>query len=123
MRSIALIVIVLSFIPNLLSAQDAYVVAEHDNGMPSVIVYVKGDQKVMEEGYFANGNLEYVGHFKKGVEHGDFLYYYDDGTLHIHEEWKNGVEHGTTLEYAPDGQLVLEQEWKDGNMVREIVHQ
>ena len=111
----------------MLRAQDAYVVAEHDDGSPSVIVYIKGKdekaQKVKEEGYYENGNLEYVGNYKDGVEHGEFLYYYEDGTLQYEENWKNGQEHGTTKEYAPDGQLVLEQEWKDGNLVEEITHQ
>ena len=116
--------IVFLFACTLLRAQDAYVVAEHDDGSPSIIVYIKGtDEKVKEEGYYENGNLEYVGNYKDGKEHGEFLYYYEDGTLQYEENWKNGLEHGTTKEYAPDGQLVLEQEWKNGNLVEEIVHQ
>lgn len=108
-------------------SQEAHIVAQHDNGNPSVVVYIKGkgknQEKVKEEGYYENGTLEYVGEFKNGLEHGTFLYYYEDGTLHIEEEWKNGKENGKVFEYSPDGQLALEQTWKDGYLIEEIAHQ
>lgn len=101
-----------------------YVAASHPNGKPEVIVFMKGKGeeavKVMEKVYYPNGQLEYVGHFEKGVEHGEWQYYYENGTLKFVENWKNGVEHGVHYDYSPDGQVYREIHYDQGRIVREV---
>jgi antitoxin component YwqK of YwqJK toxin-antitoxin module len=101
-----------------------YVAASHPNGKPEVVVYMKGKGeeavKVMEKVYYANGQLEYVGHFLNGVEHGEWTYYYENGTKKYTENWQNGVEHGVHLDYAPDGQVSRELHYENGRLVKEV---
>lgn len=101
-----------------------YVASKHPNGKPEVVIYTqgKGDQavKVMEKVYYPNGKLDYVGRFKDGKEHGQWLYYYEDGTLKFKENWAEGVEDGEQIEYAPDGQPYLLKYYDKGRLVRTV---
>jgi antitoxin component YwqK of YwqJK toxin-antitoxin module len=101
-----------------------YVAASHPNGKPEVVVYMKGKGeeavKVMEKVYYPNGQLEYVGHFENGVEHGVWTYYYENGTKKYSETWQNGVEHGVHYDYAPDGQIYRELHYENGRLVKEV---
>jgi hypothetical protein len=60
-----------------------FVAASHPNDKPEVVIYMKGKGeeavKVMEKVYYPNGQLEYVGRFENGVEHGVWEYYYENG--------------------------------------------
>lgn len=100
------------------------VASTHPNGKPQVVIYMKGEgdeaQKVMEKVYYANGQLEYIGHFQNGVEHGEWLYYYENGTRKYREIWANGLEDGIHLDYAPDGQVYRELHYEKGKLVKEI---
>ena len=101
-----------------------FVAASHPNGKPEVVIYMKGEgdeaEKVMEKVYYANGQLEYVGHFENGVEHGEWVYYYENGTKKYLENWANGVEHGIHYDYAPDGQVYREMHYENGRLVKEV---
>ena len=101
-----------------------FVAASHPNGKPEVVIFMKGEgdeaEKVMEKVYYANGQLEYVGHFENGVEHGEWIYYYENGTKKYVENWANGVEHGVHYDYAPDGQVYRELHYDQGRLVKEI---
>jgi antitoxin component YwqK of YwqJK toxin-antitoxin module len=101
-----------------------YVASSHPNGKPEVVVYMEGKgkdaQKVMEKVYYANGQLEYVGHFLGGVETGEWVYYYEDGTKKFVEHWENGLEHGVQYDYAPDGQIYRELYYEHGKLVNTI---
>jgi antitoxin component YwqK of YwqJK toxin-antitoxin module len=101
-----------------------YVAASHPNGKPEVVVYMKGKGeeavKVMEKVYYANGQLEYVGHFLNGVENGEWTYYYENGTKKYIENWQNGVEHGIHLDFSPDGQVTRELHYEQGRLVKEV---
>lgn len=101
-----------------------YVASTHPNGKPEVVIYMKGDgdeaEKVMEKVYYPNGQLEYVGRFANGVEHGEWLYYYENGTRKYLEVWENGVENGVHLDYAPDGQVYRELHYEKGKLVKEV---
>ncbi len=105
-------------------ATQKYVAASHPNGKPEVVVYMKGKGedavKVMERVYYPNGQLEYVGRFENGVEHGEWLYYYENGTRKFVENWKNGVEHGVQYDHSPDGQIYREVHYDMGRIVREV---
>ncbi|MCB0786541.1 MAG: hypothetical protein KDB88_09915 [Flavobacteriales bacterium] len=101
-----------------------YVAASHPNGKPEVIVYMKGKgeeaEKVKEKVFYATGQLEYVGLFQNGVEHGEWLYYFEDGTKKYVEHWENGQEHGIHLDYGPDGSVHRELHYDHGRLVKEI---
>ena len=110
----------------LLSACGAhrFVASTHPNGKPEVVIYMKGKgeeaEKVMEKVYYPNGQLEYVGHFEKGVENGEWMYYYENGTKKFKEIWDKGVENGIHLDYSPDGQVYRERHYDHGRLVKEI---
>jgi antitoxin component YwqK of YwqJK toxin-antitoxin module len=101
-----------------------YVAASHPNGKPEVVVYMKGKGeeavKVMEKVYYPNGQLEYVGRFENGVEHGEWNYFYENGIRKYTEFWENGVENGIHYDYAPDGQVYRELHYDHGKLVREV---
>lgn len=105
---------------------EKFVATTHPNGRPEVVIFMqgKGDdaEKVMEKVYFANGQLDYVGRFQNGVEHGEWMYYYEDGTPKYKEYWENGLEEGVHYDYAPDGQVYRELHYSKGRIVREIDH-
>ncbi|MCU0320618.1 MAG: hypothetical protein MUE88_11165 [Flavobacteriales bacterium] len=101
-----------------------FVAATHPNGKPEVVVYMKGKGeeavKVMEKVYYTNGQLEYVGRFANGVEHGTWEYFYENGTRKYTEVWQNGKEHGIHLDYSPDGQVYRELHYENGRLVKEV---
>ena len=101
-----------------------YVAASHPNGKPEVVVYMKGEGeeavKVMEKVYYPSGQLEYVGRFENGVEHGEWVYYYENGVKKYVENWENGVEHGIHYDYSPDGQVYREIHYDRGRVVKEV---
>ena len=101
-----------------------HVASSHPNGKPEVVIYMKGKgeeaEKVMEKVYYANGQLEYIGHFEKGVESGEWTYYYENGTKKFIEHWENGLEHGIQYDYAPDGQVYRELYYDKGKLVKTV---
>lgn len=103
-----------------------FVASQHPNGKPEVVIFMKGKgedaEKVMEKVYYPNGQMEYVGHFMNGVEHGEWKYYYEDGTPKSSETWENGLENGRFIDYAPDGQIRREITYEKGRVVSEVDH-
>lgn len=101
-----------------------HVAAKHTNGKPEVVVYIQGKdaeaEKVMEKVYYENGNLEYVGRFQNGVEHGEWIYYYEDGSKHFVEHWENGKEQGIFYDYFPNGQIHKELHYEQGKLIETI---
>lgn len=100
------------------------VAARHANGDPEVVVYIKGigdeNIKVMEKVYYENGELEYVGRFQNGVEHGEWIYYYEDGAKKFVEHWENGKEQGIFYDYLPNGQIYRELHYEKGKLIETI---
>jgi antitoxin component YwqK of YwqJK toxin-antitoxin module len=103
-----------------------FTASTHPNGKPEVVVYMEGKgeeaQKVMEKVYYLNGQLEYVGRFQNGVEHGEWNYYYENGTRKFTEHWENGLEHGVQIDYAPDGQVYREMTYDHGKLINTVDH-
>ena len=101
-----------------------YVAASHPNGKAEVVIYMKGKGeeavKVMEKVYYPSGQMEYVGRFENGVEHGEWVYYYESGVKKYMEHWENGVEHGIHYDYSPDGQVYRELHYDKGRLVKEV---
>ena len=61
-----------------------------------------------------------MGRFENGVEHGEWVYYYENGTKKYVEHWANGVEHGIHYDYSPDGQIYRELHYEKGRLVKEV---
>jgi len=101
-----------------------FVASTHPNGKPEVVIYMKGKgeeaEKVMEKVYYPNGQMEYLGRFDKGVEHGIWMYYYENGTKKYMESWDHGVENGIHYDYSPDGQVYRELHYDHGRLVKEV---
>lgn len=101
-----------------------FVASSHPNGKPEVVIYMQGKGedavKVMEKVYYPTGQLEYIGRFQNGVEHGEWVYYYENGVKKYLETWNNGVEHGIHYDYAPDGQVHRELHYENGKLMREV---
>lgn len=101
-----------------------YVASSHPNGKAEVVIYMKGTGeeavKVMEKVYYPNGQLEYVGRFENGVEHGEWVYYYETGTKKFVEHWEKGLEHGIQYDYAPDGQIYRELHYEHGKLLKTV---
>lgn len=126
MPRVSLIILFVTFFSLSSLAQDRFVMKKFPDGSPYIVWYVVEKngkkEKVKEEVYFRNGNLDYVGNFKNGVEHGEWVYYYENGKKKAVEVWKNGKETGIFLEFNEDGSLKLEQHYKNGKLVEEIKH-
>lgn len=104
-------------------AQDLerHVVHKYPNGNLKVVVYVPAGEKqrVKEEVYFSNGKLDYVGHYKNGVEHGKWTYYWENGKIKSEETYVRGLEEGTMWDYDESGKKIKEYEYKKGVLVKE----
>ena len=113
-----------AFMPQLSSAQTPYVMKKFDDGTPYIVWFVveEGSKKVKvkEEVYWPNGNLDYVGNFKNGIEHGQWTYYYETGVKKAVEVWNKGKEVGVFYEFKPDGSLLLETHYKNGKVIKEV---
>lgn len=125
-KSLKIFILLLSLLTaaDSLFAQKKVVVKEFSNGKPEVIYYTKVidgvEQKVKEEAYYENGNMEYSGEYKNDTEHGKWNYYYENGNIKAEEQWSNGTENGTFKEYHPDGKLAREIIYKNGKKMKTI---
>ncbi|MBP6312634.1 MAG: hypothetical protein KA408_10220 [Flavobacteriales bacterium] len=101
-----------------------YVAASFPSGKPEVVVFMSGKgenaEKVMEKVFYPNGQIEYIGQFQNGVEHGEWTYYYENGTKKFVEHWENGLETGIHYDYSPDGQVYRELHYEAGKLIREV---
>jgi len=103
---------------------ERHIVRKYPDGKAKVVVYVpKGatssNSRVKEEVYFPNGKLDYVGHYKNGVEHGKWTYYWESGKIKSEEFYIKGLEEGIMWDYDQDGRKIKEYEYKKGVLIRE----
>lgn len=98
---------------------ERYVLRKHDNGKPYVVFFCKGadNEKVKEELYYPSGQLENVGHFQNGLEHGEWIYYWPNGKVKSFEYYEKGKEEGLHYDCNEKGKRIRETEWKRGVMV------
>lgn len=98
-----------------------HIVRKHDNGMPYVVVYTKGEghDRVKEELYYPNGQLDYVGHYRRGVEHGEWINYWENGNVKSWEFYENGFEEGTHFDYDKNGRKIKEYRYRRGVLLKE----
>jgi antitoxin component YwqK of YwqJK toxin-antitoxin module len=99
-----------------------HVVRSHKNGKPYVVVYTHGahHEKVKEELFFTNGSLDYVGHYKNGIEHGEWRYYWENGRLKSYELYDKGREEGLHYECDSLGRRTKEFFYRKGILLREL---
>lgn len=98
-----------------------HVVRSFDNGSPYVVVYTKGEDhdRVKEELFYENGQLDYVGHYKNGREHGKWIYYWENGNLKSEEYYFKGKEEGVMYDYDENGKKSKEYRYVKGVLVSE----
>jgi antitoxin component YwqK of YwqJK toxin-antitoxin module len=99
-----------------------HVVRTHPNGKPYVVVYTLGDsnERVKEELYYENGKLDYVGTYKNGVEHGDWIYYWPNGKMKSFEHYERGLEEGIAYDCDENGQKTIEYHYRKGVLLRKV---
>ena len=102
-------------------ALDRHVVRSHSNGAPYVVAYTRpfDQERVKEELYYDNGNLDYVGHYKRGQEHGEWVYYWENGNVKSYEYYINGREEGEHYECNELGEKVKVSHYRKGVLIRE----
>lgn len=95
------------------------VLRRYDNGNPYVVFYVHiaSMTKVKEELYYEDGNLDYVGHFKDGMEHGDWIYYWPNGNIKSYEYYENGLEEGIHFDSDENGKRLKDTRWEKGTLM------
>lgn len=124
MKSLYTLLIIFAF-PLVCIAQDLerHVVHRHKNGNEKVVVYVDPDSKerLKEEIFYSNGQLDYVGHYKNGKEDGDWIYYWENGNLKSKEFYIRGMEHGVMYDYNEKGEPIKKYEYKKGDLISEEV--
>ncbi|WP_306640034.1 toxin-antitoxin system YwqK family antitoxin [Sanyastnella coralliicola] len=100
-----------------------HVVRTHDNGQPYVVVYTVGEfhDRVKEELFYDNGNLDYVGHYKRGVEHGEWIYYWENGNMKSWEYYEKGREEGTHYDCNEKGEKIKLYHYRKGVLIKEEV--
>lgn len=118
--------IFIAILPAFLSFQtpslERRVMRKHDNGKEHVVLYFEKESGylVKEEVYFPNGKPHWIGNYKKNIENGTWMFYYENGNLKTSENYLNGKEHGITIQYNEAGKKVKEEFWKHGKMIKEI---
>lgn len=98
-----------------------HVVRSHKNGKPYVVVYTVGEQheRVKEELYFDNGQLDYVGNYRNGIEHGEWKYFWRNGQLKSYEFYFRGKEEGLHYECDSLGKRTHEFLYRKGILIKE----
>lgn len=98
-----------------------HVVRSHKNGQPYVVVYTIGEQheRVKEELYFDNGQLDYVGNYRNGIEHGEWKYYWRNGQLKSYEFYFRGREEGLHYDCDSLGHRTHEYLYRKGILIKE----
>lgn len=103
------------------SASTRHVVRSWPDGNPYVVVYTAGtdQQKVMEELYYESGQLDYIGHYQNGKEHGEWKYFWENGNVKSVEYYEKGLEQGTMFDYNEEGQPIVKYRYVRGDLVSE----
>lgn len=99
-----------------------HVVRTHPNGMDYVVMYTQGveNERVKEEMYYDNGQLDYVGNYKNGKEHGEWIYYWRNGNIKSFEIYLRGKEDGVHYDCDETGKRIKEYHYLNGNLVKEV---
>ena len=101
---------------------ERHVVRSHKNGKPYVVIYTTGEQhqKVKEELFFKNGQRDYVGNFRNGIEHGEWIYYWQNGQVKSYEYYEKGREEGVHYDCDSLGQKTKIYYFRRGTLIREV---
>ncbi len=99
-----------------------HVVRTHPNGMEYVVMYTQGleNERIKEELYYDNGQLDYVGNYKNGKEHGEWIYYWRNGNIKSFELYVRGKEDGVHYDCDESGKRTKEYHYLNGNLIKEV---
>lgn len=76
-------------------------------------------EMVKEICYFPNGNLDYIGEYKNGIENGTWTFYWEKGGIRAQEFYINGLENGVMYDYNEAGNPIVEYTYKKGILISE----
>ena len=98
------------------------VMRKHSNGKEHVVLYFDKETGylIKEEVFYSDGKLNWVGNYKRNVEHGLWQFYHPNGKLKTSESYSNGKENGVSTHYSETGKKVKEEQWRSGKLVKEI---
>jgi antitoxin component YwqK of YwqJK toxin-antitoxin module len=98
------------------------VMRKHSNGKEHVVLYFDKETGYLmkEEVFYSDGKLNWVGNYKRNVEHGLWQFYHPNGKLKTSESYSNGKENGVSTHYSETGKKVKEEQWRSGKLVKEI---
>ncbi|MDP4826580.1 MAG: hypothetical protein NWR73_02770 [Flavobacteriales bacterium] len=122
---IRILALVLTFLMPVTLQDDGltkHIVRTHPNGKPYVVMYTVGtnNERVREELYYDNGKLDYVGNYKNGQEHGDWIYYWQNGNVKSFEHYERGLEEGVAYDYNEKGVKIKEYHYRKGVLLRQV---
>ena len=67
-------------------------------------------------GYYADGNIDFIKHYKDGELNGQTLWFYPNGKLYQVVNYKNGAQNGNSYLYYQSGSIANIRYWSDGKM-------
>lgn len=122
LRRLFFIVVLPAFMAFQTPALERRVMRKHNNGKEHVVLFFEKESGylVKEEVYFPNGKPQWIGNYKKNIENGNWMFYYENGNLKTSENYLNGKEHGVTTQYNEAGKKIKEEFWKHGKLIKEV---
>ena len=76
----------------------------------------------VSKGWYPQGNLKQIKHYKNGVKHGETIRYYDNGQVLDEFNFKNGLRHGTLTTYFHNGKIMKQSLWKNGKLIKHNIY-
>lgn len=97
------------------------VVRYYKSGAPRVeyCYHPISQDMVKEICFFPDGSLDYTGEYKKGIEHGSWIFYWENGVIRAQEFYVNGLENGVMYDYNDQGTPIIEYTYKMGTLIEE----
>jgi len=105
-----------------LDSCERHVARAYSDGTPHVVVFVDPltMERIKEEVYYENGNLDYEGFYRKGLEHGDWTYYWPNGNVKSKEHYIRGKEDGVMYDFNEKGEKTKEYRYSKGVLIEEL---
>ena len=67
--------------------------------------------------YFADGKIQRIEHYKKGLKNGKYIEFYPSGKKMYSAYYKNGLPDGKWIIYDNNGKIMSKKTYKDGNLL------
>ena len=85
-----------------------------DNNIKSIRKYSKGKKNGKHEGWWPNGNKQYLYYFKNDESFGTHKQWHANGELFTLKNFRTGLEHGEQKAWDQNGELMYKYIYNDG---------